>query len=86
MKDFISAHFDKIVEVSSLVFIFVFATFMLAHYQGNEEMARWIENGAIITVLARGLGGSKAPAANTTNTQTSSTTPDPSAPEAKGTS
>jgi hypothetical protein len=83
MKDFLNAHFDKIIEVSCLVFIFVFATLMLAYFKGNEEMSRWIENGAVITVLARAFGSGKA-AANTIVTTSSTTTPDPNAPEPKG--
>lgn len=55
MKDIIAAHFDKILEIGTLVFVFVFATIMLA-YVKNEEMARWIEGGAVITVLARAFG------------------------------
>lgn len=72
MKDFLTAHFDKIAEISVLVFIFVFATCMLAHYTGNEEMSRWIENGAVITILARAFGSSRpatvGSAANPANT------------------
>jgi hypothetical protein len=62
----IEAHFDKIMEIATLVFIFVFATLMLA-YIHNEEMSRWIENGAIIAILARtfGAGKAKADAPNT---------------------
>ena len=78
MKEFLNIHFDKIAEVSVLVFIFVFATCMLAHYKGNEEMSRWIENGAVITILARAFGSSRPAAPNTTNTTSSITTPDPS--------
>ena len=55
MKALLSDHFDKIMDLFVLVFVFVFATAMLAKYQ-NEEMSRWIENGAIIAILARMLG------------------------------
>lgn len=58
MRDVLDAHFDKILEMGVLVFIFVFATLMLAFFKGNEEMSRWIENGAIIAVLARAFGTS----------------------------
>lgn len=60
MKDIIAAHFDKILEIGTLVFVFVFATIMLA-YVKNEEMARWIEGGAVITVLARAFGSRPSP-------------------------
>lgn len=76
MKDIINAHFDKIAEISVLVFIFVFATTMLAAFKGNEEMSRWIENGAVITILARAFGSSK-PAPNSTVTSTESNTQKP---------
>ena len=56
MKDIINTHFDKIIEIGTLLFIFVFATCMLAYFKGNEEMSRWIENGAIIAILARTFG------------------------------
>jgi hypothetical protein len=75
MKDLMRDHFDKVVEVGVLVFIFVFATLMLAFYgKGNDEMARWIENGAIITILARSFG-SRQPPANTTTSVTTATIP-----------
>ncbi len=67
MKNLIEAHF----EVLILVFIFVFATVLLAVFPGREEMARWIENGAIVTVIARSMVGGKAPLPpNTTNSTT----------------
>lgn len=56
MKDILAAHFEKIIEIGTLLFIFVFATCMLAYCKGNEEMSRWIENGAIIAILARTFG------------------------------
>lgn len=52
---FLDDHADKVIEVAVLLFIFVFSTLMLAYFK-NEEMARWIENGAIITILARAFG------------------------------
>lgn len=55
MKDLIAAHFEKILELSVLLFIFVFSTFMLAYFK-NEEMTRWIENGVVIAILARAFG------------------------------
>ena len=75
MKDIINNHFDKIAEISVLVFIFVFATCMLAAFKGNEEMSRWIENGAIITILARAFGATNKLPPNTVNTNSSVTTP-----------
>lgn len=74
MKDLFNSHFDKILEVGTLVFIFVFATLMLAFVK-NDEMARFIESGAVITILARAFGN-KATAPNTT-TVTSSVATDP---------
>lgn len=55
MKDIIDEHFDKILEVSTLLFIFVFSTLALV-FAHNEEVARWIEGGAVLTVIARALG------------------------------
>lgn len=75
MKAILEKHFDKIVEISALMFIFIFATVMLAAFK-NEEMARWIENGAIIAILARTFGArpSAAPgAAGSTTIETKST-------------
>lgn len=57
MKELLSSHFDKIWEMSILVFIFVFAVIMLAFFPQREEMSRFIENGAIIAILARAFGG-----------------------------
>jgi len=74
MKSVIESHFDKIWESLILLFIFTFATVMLAYFK-NEEMARWIENGAVITILARAFG-SRGTAANTTTTTSSTTTPE----------
>lgn len=79
MKDILNAHFDKIIEVSCLVFIFIFATCMLAYFKGNEEMSRWIENGAIITVLARAFGSRPSVAVNP-----ASPVAEPLEPEPKG--
>ena len=53
--DIVESHFDKLAEMGVLVFIFVFATVMLSYFK-NEEMSRWIENGAIIAILARTFG------------------------------
>jgi len=78
MKDLLKEHFDKILEIGVLVFIFVFAAIMLA-YVKSEEMARWIENGAVITILARAFGTPK-PAAPDTITTVSSKTVDPTKP------
>ena len=78
MKDFLNAHF----EILTLVFIFVFSTVMLALVK-NEEMARWIEGGAVITVIARAMVSHSAPP-NTVTTTSSTTTPaDPPEPEQK---
>ena len=63
MKSMIEAHF----EVLILVFIFVFASGMLALFPMREELARWIENGAIITIIARGMGAKAPIPPNTTN-------------------
>ena len=79
MKDFMNAHFEVLV----LVFIFVFSTGMLAFFK-NEEMSRWIEGGAIITVIARSMGSRNATPPNTTTTLSSVTTPDRNVPEPKG--
>lgn len=49
---------DHRFELLLLVFIFVFGTIMLA-IRPNDEMARWIEGGLVVSVIARGLGGSK---------------------------
>ncbi len=72
MKDVFKEHFDKILEISVLVFLFVFATVMLAYIK-SEEMARWIENGAIITILARAFGAPRPVAPDTTTTISSKT-------------
>lgn len=50
-----ATHFEKILEMFVLVFIFVFGVVMLAKYQ-SEEMTRFIENGAVIAILARAFG------------------------------
>ena len=47
---------DHRFEILILVGIFVFSCFMLA-FSHSEELSRWIENGAIITVIARGMAG-----------------------------
>jgi hypothetical protein len=49
---FVSTHFDMLL----LVFIFVFSSLMLALFPMRDEMARWIEGGAIITIMARSMG------------------------------
>lgn len=67
MKSILESHFDKILEMSILVFIFIFATIMLAKYPMNEEMTRWIENGAIIAILARAFGTSPRPNSQVTD-------------------
>ncbi len=51
---------DHTKEMLILVFIFVFGSAMLAAFPGKEELARWIENGAIVAILARAFG-SKSP-------------------------
>jgi hypothetical protein len=56
MKDYINLHF----EILLLVFIFVFSTIMLAAFPMREEMARWIENGVVITIIARSMGVGKS--------------------------
>ena len=56
LRTLLEEHFEKVMELGVLVFIFVFATCMLAYCKGNEEMSRWIENGAIIAILARTFG------------------------------
>jgi hypothetical protein len=61
-REIIAAHFEKLAEFGILVFIFVFATVMLAFFPMREEMARWIENGAVIVILARSFGTAKADA------------------------
>lgn len=76
MKGLIHDHFDKIAEVSVLLFIFIFATCMLAAFKGNEEMSRWIENGAVITILARAFGSGR-PAPNTVETVSTVSAPTP---------
>ena len=78
MKDFLNAHFEIIV----LVFIFVFSTIMLALVK-SYEMARWIQGGAVITVIARAMVPHTV-TPNTITTTSSLTTPDPNAPEPKG--
>ncbi len=70
MKDFINAHFEVII----LVFIFVFSTIMLALVK-SDEMARWIEGGAVITVIARSMGSNRNAPPNTTTTTSSTTAP-----------
>ncbi len=65
-----NAHF----EVLILVFIFVFSTLALAFFK-NDEMARWIEGGAIITVIARSMGSNRNAPPNTTTTTSSTTAP-----------
>ncbi len=72
MKDFLNAHF----EVLILLFIFVFATIMLALVK-SDEMARWIEGGAIITVIARSMGSNRNAPPNTVTTTSSVTAPLP---------
>ena len=62
MKEAINAHFEKILEMGILVFIFVFGTAMLAKYGTADEMARWIEGGTVIAVIAQGLRGRSDPA------------------------
>ncbi len=47
---------DHTKEMLILVFIFVFGSAMLAAFPGKEELARWIENGAIVAILARAFG------------------------------
>ena len=56
LREIIASHFDRVMELSILVFIFVFATVMLACFPMREEMSRWIENGAVIAILARAFG------------------------------
>ena len=52
---------DHTKEMLILVFIFVFGCLMLAFFPMREELSRWIENGAIVAILARAFG-STAPA------------------------
>ncbi len=66
---------DHTKEMMVLVFIFVFASVMLALFPGREELARWIENGAVIAILARAFGSttpseSKDPNAKSTTVST----------------
>ncbi len=61
VKDLMADHAEKVMELGILVFVFVFATIMLALFPMREEMARWIENGAIVAILARAFGTAAAP-------------------------
>ena len=49
---------EIVLELGVLVFLFVFGCLMLAWYPQREEMARYIENGAVIGILARCFGTS----------------------------
>lgn len=52
IRQILSAH----IELTVLVFLFVFGCFMLAFFPNREEMSRFIENGAILGILARAFG------------------------------
>ncbi len=50
---------DHTKEMLLLSSIFIFGCVMLALFPGREELARWIENGAVIGIIARGFGTAK---------------------------
>lgn len=54
-REIFASHFETCV----LVFIFVFGAVMLAFFPMKEELARWIEGGTVVGILARAFGTPK---------------------------